>query len=124
MERSKKDNNLPRYYKGYDVDILLDKIDTNTLSKEEESIMLEVYTDCYSEIFNKRNRMFIEEYLKVKDIGFNPTIIEPVRPIPNRSMTEAIQKAYELEYKRNGGNHNEKETTRNGQQIHQPGATA
>lgn len=46
MEKSTINHMLPRYYKDYDVDILLDKAYTDTLSEEELSILSEVYIKC------------------------------------------------------------------------------
>lgn len=48
MEMSKLDPRMPKYYKGYDVDEILNKLDTGAnLTADEKSIFSELQTSCH-----------------------------------------------------------------------------
>lgn len=58
MEMSTLDKYLPRYYKGYDVDVLLDKIDhRKPLTPEEGVVFDEVMDVYYKKEFERREKM-------------------------------------------------------------------
>lgn len=52
-EMSTLDRHLPRYYKGFDVDILLQKMNDDELTEEEGHIIDEVQDIYYSIYFEK-----------------------------------------------------------------------
>lgn len=61
MEKSKLDAYLPRYFKGYDVDMLLHKIKNHQiLTSEEEEIINEVI-DIYHDMEYEKRRQKVEE---------------------------------------------------------------
>ena len=65
VEMSKLDKYLPRYYKGYDIDILLTKINhQQTLTSNEREIINEVMNIYYDHEFKRR-----EESCKIKTVN-------------------------------------------------------
>lgn len=76
MEMSTLDKNLPRYYKGYDVDVLLRKMDQNILTEKEDAVLDEVHNTCYDALREQR----IKE-LKAK--GIHSRAIEICGPFVN-----------------------------------------
>lgn len=80
MKKSTINHMLPRYYKDYDVDILLDKAYKDRLSEEEHSILREVYMR-YGEQSKKNN--LLSKYHK----GYN--IDELCEKAINKTITNA-----------------------------------
>lgn len=69
MEMAKLDKNLPRYYRGYDVDNLLKKAGEWTSTEEEDNILLELYNTYGAKAETIRNKKFNEEIEKAYKEG-------------------------------------------------------
>ncbi len=64
IEMSTVDEHIPRYYKGYDMNILLTKaLNNEPVSKDEETILLEAHK-IYYKIYHEKNRKRAEEIMK------------------------------------------------------------
>ena len=67
-ERSKYNEHLPRYYKGYDVDAILEKMCRHYLPKDERIAINEVIRDYYDKYFKNE----AEGPLKINGISIYP----------------------------------------------------
>lgn len=81
MEMSTLDDVLPKYYKGYDIDILLDKLDRQQpLTKEEGLIFDEVHDIYYKKFFEENEKRWakIEAEARAEGMFFpSPCIRNP-----------------------------------------------
>lgn len=76
-EMSTLDRHLPRYYKGFDVDILLQKMNDDELTEEEGHIIDEVQDIYYNRYFEKGEKKW--EVWKKAHPGQYITRIHPQR---------------------------------------------
>lgn len=77
-EMSTLDKHLPRYYKGFDIDIIIKKVfDGQQLTQEEEDIITEVQDIYYKRYFDESHKR-AEEWKKAHH-GQYFTFVDPQR---------------------------------------------
>lgn len=87
IEMAKLDKYLPKYYKGYDIDILLGKIDhQQTLTPKESKIINEVMDIYYEKEFKRR-----EESWKTKVKIVNGDKIYPPGTMINNPFLKSLK---------------------------------
>lgn len=64
MEMSKLDKKLPKHYKGYDLDIILEKMDNNETLTENENVVIWEAMKLFYDKDRKRHQKEVEEIIK------------------------------------------------------------
>lgn len=103
MEMSNFDPIIPRFYKGYDLNELADRRETEGLSEEEEYILVEADEYYYDKLYHEKRKKWVKDLVESIRNGENPHIevqAEPILNPDNTSIADAAVRARKTVYKR------------------------
>lgn len=106
MEMATLNKDLPKTYKGYDIDELLEKVNNHVKLTDDENLALsEIWDTTYKEIYAKREREYIKKLVECHQrndtlLFMGPLFIDPGLKSKEKTVYEAIVESRQNLYKR------------------------